>query len=159
MIQPLSIDRPPSRWHQTYSTKQVMGSNGRLACLECQGDISEKRRSTFCGKVCAESFRIKTSGVAVRIALLKRDNGICAGCGKDVFEGSSMPRKARGSGHLWQADHIIPVVEGGGACGLNNYRTLCTACHKSETAALRARMAGRTAPRALPKQLGLAVDG
>ena len=30
---------------------------------------------------------------------------------------------------LWQADHIIPVAEGGGLCGLENMRTLCTFCH------------------------------
>jgi 5-methylcytosine-specific restriction protein A len=149
------------RWHETYSTKQVMGTNGRLACLECAGDITEKRRSTFCGKKCADAFRIKTSCTAVRFAVFERYKGICANCRGDVFDGqfhrngSPVARRARGSGHLWQADHIVPVVEGGGACGLDNYRTLCTACHKAETAALRARMAGRTDPRTLPKQIAL----
>jgi 5-methylcytosine-specific restriction endonuclease McrA len=42
-------------------------------------------------------------------------------------------------GALWEADHILPVVEGGGGCGLENYRTLCTPCHKKETAKLAAR--------------------
>lgn len=37
---------------------------------------------------------------------------------------------------LWQADHIKPVVEGGGGCGLDNYRTLCLRCHKGATAEL-----------------------
>lgn len=41
----------------------------------------------------------------------------------------------------WDADHIIPVVEGGGLCGLENYRTLCHPCHKQETAALAKRRA------------------
>ncbi len=36
----------------------------------------------------------------------------------------------------WDADHIIPVVEGGGQCGLENYRTLCHPCHKKVTAEL-----------------------
>lgn len=31
---------------------------------------------------------------------------------------------------LWEADHIKPVKEGGGACGLDNLRTLCVPCHK-----------------------------
>lgn len=44
-------------------------------------------------------------------------------------------------GHAWEADHIVPVVEGGGLCGLENYRTLCLACHRAETAALAARRA------------------
>ena len=42
----------------------------------------------------------------------------------------------------WDCDHILPVVEGGGACGLEGLRTLCIPCHQAETAALRARLAG-----------------
>ena len=41
---------------------------------------------------------------------------------------------------FWQADHTIAVAEGGGACGLENLRTLCTPCHRKETAALRGRL-------------------
>jgi 5-methylcytosine-specific restriction endonuclease McrA len=37
---------------------------------------------------------------------------------------------------LWQADHIVPVSEGGGECGLDNIRTLCWKCHRAETAKL-----------------------
>lgn len=48
---------------------------------------------------------------------------------------------------LWQADHIVPVVEGGGGCGLDNLRTLCVPCHKRETRELaRRRAASRRAP-------------
>lgn len=43
----------------------------------------------------------------------------------------------------WQADHIVPVCEGGGQCGLENYRTLCTACHQRVTAALAQRRAAK----------------
>ena len=42
---------------------------------------------------------------------------------------------------LWEMDHILPVSEGGGACGLDNLRTLCWACHAKETAKLAARRA------------------
>lgn len=41
----------------------------------------------------------------------------------------------------WEADHITPVIEGGGLCGLDNYRTLCVPCHKKETAKLARRRA------------------
>lgn len=41
----------------------------------------------------------------------------------------------------WDADHIVPVVEGGGLCGLENYRTLCHPCHKQVTKELAARRA------------------
>lgn len=47
---------------------------------------------------------------------------------------------ARRHGGFWDADHIVPVVEDGGECGLDNYRTLCILCHKAETKALRARL-------------------
>ena len=45
--------------------------------------------------------------------------------------------------HLWEADHTIPVCEGGGGCGLDGYRTLCICCHKEVTKALRTRLAER----------------
>lgn len=44
---------------------------------------------------------------------------------------------------LWDADHIVPVAEGGGACGLENLRTLCLRCHKEQTTALAGRLARR----------------
>lgn len=48
---------------------------------------------------------------------------------------------------LWQADHVVPVSEGGGGCDLSGYRLLCVPCHKGVTAALAARTAAiRRAP-------------
>jgi len=43
--------------------------------------------------------------------------------------------------HCWEADHIVPVCEGGGGCGPEGYRTLCLPCHKRQTALLAARRA------------------
>lgn len=40
----------------------------------------------------------------------------------------------------WAADHIVPVVEGGGECGLENIRTLCLRCHAIVTRNLRERL-------------------
>lgn len=42
---------------------------------------------------------------------------------------------------LWEMDHIRPVSEGGGSCGLENLRTLCLWCHWGETRKLRKRLA------------------
>jgi len=67
----------------------------------------------------------------------ERDKGLCAECGLDTVAAKPKGR----TGHLWQADHIVPVIEGGGECDLQNMRTLCTACHQKATAALRKRMA------------------
>ena len=49
----------------------------------------------------------------------------------------------RNYGHMWEMDHILPVVEGGGGCGLDNLRTLCLGCHKEATKALAARRAAQ----------------
>lgn len=43
----------------------------------------------------------------------------------------------------WDMDHILPVSEGGGTCGLENLRTLCVPCHLDETAELRRRLSDR----------------
>jgi len=43
------------------------------------------------------------------------------------------PHEAQKS--LWQADHVRPVENGGGLCGLDGFQTLCTKCHKSKSAA------------------------
>lgn len=51
------------------------------------------------------------------------------------------PGWTNGRTTAWDADHIVPVVEGGGLCGLENYRTLCHPCHKRVTAELAARRA------------------
>lgn len=40
----------------------------------------------------------------------------------------------------WEADHIVPVAEGGGQCGPDNYRTLCCRCHRVVTNELRQRL-------------------
>ena len=42
----------------------------------------------------------------------------------------------------WEADHTIPIVEGGDLTP-ENLRTLCVGCHRGETAKLRRRMADR----------------
>jgi 5-methylcytosine-specific restriction endonuclease McrA len=95
--------------------------------------------------------------------VFERDGGVCLKCGistpkmelvlsdlfyhqRDAWElmwgmlhanGYSQNRK----NGLWDADHIQAVTEGGGACGLDNYRTLCIPCHKDETRKLHKRMA------------------
>ena len=46
----------------------------------------------------------------------------------------------------WDADHIVPLVEGGTNI-MENLRTLCLRCHRQETARLRRRLAEREALR------------
>jgi 5-methylcytosine-specific restriction endonuclease McrA len=46
---------------------------------------------------------------------------------------------------LWDADHIVPVAEGGGECDVSNMRTLCLKCHRNFTSELRARLGNKKA--------------
>ena len=50
----------------------------------------------------------------------------------------------------YEIDHIIPVIEGGGCCGLDNLRTLCFVCHKTETKSLAGRRAAQRQDRNRP---------
>jgi 5-methylcytosine-specific restriction endonuclease McrA len=50
------------------------------------------------------------------------------------------PGRLFGGKSLWDADHIVAVIEGGGECDLSNIRTLCTGCHNRATRQLRNRI-------------------
>lgn len=86
------------------------------------------------------SERVKTLGPtqnqwsrpAARKAYWRKVSGICCCI-------ACVARREYPTG--WEADHIVPVVEGGGLCGIEGYRTLCIACHHKETAKLAARRA------------------
>jgi len=81
------------------------------------------------GHGCVHEWCIRSNPGYARECVRDRDHGICAICGEyDVS---------------WQADHIVPVCEGGGECGLDGLRTLCRKCHNRETAALAARRAAK----------------
>jgi 5-methylcytosine-specific restriction enzyme A len=56
--------------------------------------------------------------------------------GRRSFEAVLKEWKWRPGGRQWDADHILPVVAGGGECGIENVRTLCIWCHRRETASL-----------------------
>lgn len=115
------------------------------ACRYCGGPLPRGRRS-FCsghrtkhghgmvvlseGSGCVHEFLLRSDAGYLRKAVRDRDHALCALCGVTDRED-------------WQADHTVPVVEGGGECGLDGMRTLCGACHKQETAKLRARLAER----------------
>ena len=137
------------------------GSNGRLLCRWCHQEISEPRRRTWCSQVCVDQY---AAAANPRELVAKRDQGVCAICGADTRKLDRVLRHAarslgRDDGRvwrvqrdlvrwagfvpersLWDADHIVPVVEGG-TMTLDNLRTLCVPCHRSETAALRKRLA------------------
>lgn len=127
-------------------------------CRWCGSAVPPGRR-TFCGEGCVHEWRLRTDAGYLREQVFERDRGVCALCGLDTEALRKDKRKldwaARrqyekewgGRRHLWDADHIVPVVEGGGECDLSNMRTLCLKCHQAATAELRARR--KAAQRAL----------
>ena len=108
-------------------------------------------RRTFCGGARASFVYRGSGGEMVRTGhgcvhehCLRSDPGYLRKCtwARDRGQCGLCPNVAgRSSG--WEADHIVPVVEGGGSCGLENIRTLCIPCHRRETAALAGRRAAR----------------
>ncbi|MBZ5603343.1 MAG: HNH endonuclease [Acidobacteriia bacterium] len=131
------------------------GPNGRPLCRWCSLEVPPKR-FTFCSDFCVHEWRLRTDPGYVREQVFLRDKGVCALCRIDSHAAYNELKRSRGGfklklldrwglkrlnrKSLWDADHIIPVVEGGGECDLENLRTLCLVCHRQETAQLRIRM-------------------
>ncbi len=131
------------------------GPNGRGLCRWCSLEVP-RRRFTFCSEYCVHEWKLRTQPGYVREQVFKRDKGICSGCGVDTLTEARRLRYARGASRkallmhwglkartrksLWDADHIVPVAEGGGQCDLANIRTLCLRCHRAATLELRRRL-------------------
>jgi len=128
---------------------------GRPLCRWCRQEVG-KRRRTFCSDTCVHEWKLRTDPGYLREKVFERDKGVCAQCGvntvtlrKDMRKLDFAARRqflkkwglreaSRKS--FWDADHIVPVAEGGGQCDLSNMRTLCLLCHRDATAALRKRL-------------------
>lgn len=136
-------------------TELPQGENGRALCRWCALEVP-RGRFTFCSAWCVHEWKLRSNPGYLREQVLRRDKGICAVCRIDTLSAFRSLRRARGAGRaamlarwglkrftrrsLWDADHILSVAEGGGECDLSNIRTLCLPCHRSATAALRARL-------------------
>jgi len=136
------------------------GPTGRNLCRWCNLEVP-KGRSTFCSAYCVEEWRLRTDPGYLREKVLERDKGICSACGTDCIATWAHLKRSRGTTRLklykewgvtksrkslWDADHIVPVVEGGGECDLANIRTLCLKCHRAATIELRRRRAPSATP-------------
>ncbi len=130
------------------------GETGRPLCRWCGNEVGARRR-TFCSDECVHQWKLRSDPGYLRERVFERDKGVCGVCGADTVTLRRDMRKldlaarrrflkewglrdgSRKS--LWDADHVVPVVEGGGQCDLSNMRTLCLKCHRAATAALRER--------------------
>ena len=129
------------------------GAHGRCLCRWCSLEVPAGRH-TFCSEWCVEEWKVRSDPGYLRERVFERDRGICARCGLDCLSEARHVRKLRGVARaraltdwkygarksLWDADHITPVVEGGGECDLSNMQTLCLKCHRTRTAELRKRL-------------------
>src|SRR5215472_10332163 len=102
------------------------GPHGRNLCRWCQQEVP-KGRFTFCSDWCVEEWKLRTDPGYLREKVLERDRGICAQCGLDTLAAWRHLRRSRGAARakacadwgirsgsrktLWDADHILPVVE------------------------------------------------
>lgn len=139
------------------ATAAACGPGGRPLCRWCRLEILAKRRRSFCSEYCVHQWRLRSDPGYLRDQVFARDAGICALCAADTVASYRDLKRSRGrlraeslamwglsSVHarrsLWDADHILPVAEGGGQCDLDNLRTLCLPCHREVTADLRRRL-------------------
>lgn len=131
-----------------------LGPNGFRLCRWCKKEVQPPRR-TFCSDECIHEWRIRSNTNYLREHVYKRDLGVCALCNSDTrFQKIQLENTLRENNYdekassysvllvvlkvtvsearksLWQADHILPVIDGGGSCGLSNIQTLCIKCHK-----------------------------
>jgi 5-methylcytosine-specific restriction endonuclease McrA len=135
------------------------GPAGRNLCRWCNLEVPAGRR-TFCSEWCVDEWRLRSNPGYLREQVFDRDRGVCGLCGVDCVAELHRIRRLRGASRLkawlawglkpgqrtslWDADHVVPVAEGGGECDLSNMRTLCLRCHRKVTGELRARLrAGR----------------
>jgi 5-methylcytosine-specific restriction enzyme A len=143
--------------------KLPLGPGGRKLCRWCKVVEIPKGRRAYCSEECRKEQEVRRSPQMVRYYLKERDRGVCAMCGCDTEKLKRVLEAADKAGcwtndhrgipiwmrdllwhlgfnayqTLWEADHIHPVHQGGGECGLDNYQTLCVPCHKMKTKAQR----------------------
>lgn len=157
--------------HCTWCKKKIkQGRKGRLWCSDACVDAFkcanwpqhvrkelEKRDKGVCQKCGTDTAAMKALLKSLR--QLGWDYGLChlaSWLGKPIVSKAKIWKPwsyracqcvfciaIREAEHLarWEADHSLPVIEGGGQCDLDGYRTLCVPCHKQETAKLAARRA------------------
>lgn len=141
------------------------GANGRGLCRWCNLEVP-RGRFTFCSEFCVHEWKLRSQPGYLREQVFLRDVGVCAECSVDTTVAERTLRYSRGNRRqdllqhwglrtrsrksLWDADHILPVSEGGGECDLDNIRTLCLRCHRIATGKLRERL--RQAKMAIDRQ-------
>lgn len=103
--------------------EDLFPSMGNVCACGCNRELPKGKKKWY-SKECQikalyQFYIIKGDVSFIRKSLFMMDKGFCRCCGQ--------------YDENWQADHIIPVSEGGGACDLSNFQTICTDCHLEKT--------------------------
>ena len=131
----------------------LLGPNGRSLCCWCDAEVPPRRRN-WCSDECVHQYKMAHDWTYVCRQVKKRDKAVCKECNLDTASlRLSLRKMARTQGkeamlieatkygipayrasgkRLWDADHIVPVAEGGSS-DLSNIQTLCIRCHKIKT--------------------------
>ncbi len=150
-----------ARFQRTLSLEILRKSLDRQSgeCTWC----GKKTGLRWCSDACRTEGYLR-NGMWQRRKVQDRDKGVCSVCGFDslaaqarvnrimqvarrrYFTSSRLRKFSRrtrifSTGQPYDIDHIVPVCEGGGCCGLDNLRTLCFVCHSRVTAELSKRRA------------------
>ena len=148
-------------WQRVHYTRE-----GYAYCKNGCGTVcSHNKQALYCSAACRHEYSLRNFPAYARAEVWNRDRGVCALCGVATEELAKRWSRMLHSGNtatyqqylaeareygagpgqahqsLWEMDHIVPVVEGGGQCGLDNLRTLCFPCHRRVTRELRRRLA------------------
>lgn len=115
---------PYKRFQKGLYTEQLFPTPNDGTCSCGCGTPLRGRQKRWAAEKCSRYAYHQTQIIAgntqiIRMYVYDRDRGVCANC-KSVAQ-------------RWDADHIIPVHQGGGACDLDNFQTLCVDCHKAKT--------------------------
>lgn len=110
-------------------------------CPWCgRGDVPARCRYH---RSCAIEVGVRTSPSFARNEVMRRDGGVCSMCGRDRI--------------WWLADHVVPMWQGGGCCGLANLRTLCNVCNEKVTSRSAAERAAKRRQKAWERKRRLAA--
>jgi 5-methylcytosine-specific restriction protein A len=152
----LDTERAPSGRHLCRECRRESVAPFRFYCSrECQEAFAVKRSwaaavaavdrrdNGKCAQCGREAVKLRDQFFRLRMRLMHNDSGVRAAAGEERralvealnAEGFALPTYCTSPtwGQLYQVDHIVPVVCGGGACDLSNLQTLCTGCHRKKT--------------------------
>ena len=97
-------------------------------CFSCSKPVPAGRIK-YCDSRCSDEYVSRYHWQSMRMRVFKRDDFTCVIC-----DFSSREKYGAYNDHLLQADHIVPIADGGAAMEIDNIRTLCVPCHKEVTA-------------------------